>query len=230
MGWYVPVSSLSPVDIANIHLEGIRNFVARNNLRAMEIGDQVLFSESNVKQPGLVGIMEVVGLARPDPSQFSPDSPYYDPKSKESDPKWSMVMVEFRSKFDSKLTAATLKKHAGEGGPLKDLALFKQSRLSVQRVEEDEWKFIMSLVADQGSEPVKKAQSKKTKAVEKDVVPSVERAVTPPRPSFLGRIADVLTSPVRAVSRALSGTPAPNGVEGEKGRREGSGLAAVPEE
>ncbi|GAM89441.1 hypothetical protein ANO11243_074790 [Dothideomycetidae sp. 11243] len=134
----------------------------------MQIGDLCFFAESSCKVPGLVGTMEVVGTARPDPSQFSKDSPYYDPKASEDNPKWDMVMVEFRSKFKAKLPAAKLKEHAASpGDPLGRLELFRQTRLSVSNVKPDEWAFIMTLVeandaAPEPSKTPKKVNKKKT--------------------------------------------------------------------
>ncbi|KAF4549672.1 EVE domain-containing protein [Elsinoe fawcettii] len=127
--------------------DGIRNHQAQKNLRAMSVGDLCFFSESNCKVPGIVGIMEVVGEARPDPAQFNPDSPYYDPKATEAKPKWNCVMVEFRRKFSKKLPAVVMREFADKDtDPLNGMQLFRQTRLSVSKVEDDEWEFIMNLI------------------------------------------------------------------------------------
>ena len=76
-------------------LEGVRNYQARNHLRAMKVGDLVLFYHSNADPPGVAGVARVCREAYPDADQFNPDSDYYDPKSSPDDPRWSMVDVEF---------------------------------------------------------------------------------------------------------------------------------------
>ena len=54
--------------------DGVRNYQARNFMRAMKVGDQVLFYHSNAKPPSVVGIAEVVRTAYPDATQFDPGS------------------------------------------------------------------------------------------------------------------------------------------------------------
>ena len=73
--------------------DGVRNYTARNFMRAMAKGDLVIFYHSNAKPPGVAGIAKVVKTAEPDPTQFDPESKYYDPKSKPSDPRWDWVTV-----------------------------------------------------------------------------------------------------------------------------------------
>jgi len=73
--------------------DGIRNFQARNHLRAMQVGDRALFYHSNASPPGVAGIAKIVKGAQPDPSQFDPTSTYYDPTSKPDDPRWDLVTV-----------------------------------------------------------------------------------------------------------------------------------------
>ncbi|KAJ4387561.1 hypothetical protein N0V93_008156 [Gnomoniopsis smithogilvyi] len=125
--------------------DGIRNYVARNNLRAMKKGDLAFFSHSNCKEPGIVGIMEIVREHEPDLSAHNPKSAYYDAKSTAADPKWSIVHVEFRRKFDAPVTLKEMRTHAGPGGPLADMQMMKQSRLSVSKVSGEEWAFLMGL-------------------------------------------------------------------------------------
>ena len=62
--------------------DGIRNYQARNMMRDdMQIGDEVFFYHSNCKEPGIVGIMRVASEPYPDPTQFDPESHYFDPKA-----------------------------------------------------------------------------------------------------------------------------------------------------
>ena len=73
--------------------DGVRNYQARNFLRAMAKGDEVLFYHSNANPPGVAGIAKVVKTAEPDPTQFDPASKYYDPESDPTEPRWDWVNV-----------------------------------------------------------------------------------------------------------------------------------------
>ncbi|OJJ40980.1 hypothetical protein ASPWEDRAFT_240609 [Aspergillus wentii DTO 134E9] len=139
--------------------DGVRNLAARNHIRAMKKGDQAFFYHSNCKVPGVVGVMEIVQEHTPDESAFDPAHPYYDEKSNRDDPKWSVVHVEFRRKFDNMVTLNDLKSHAYVGGPLEDLQTLKQTRLSVSPVNSVQWKFIMGLAEGKSEESSKEASS-----------------------------------------------------------------------
>jgi predicted RNA-binding protein with PUA-like domain len=76
------------------HWDGVRNYQARNHLRAMQLGDLALIYHSSTKIPGVAGIAKVVQTAHPDPSQFDPKSPYHDPKSQPDNPRWVQVALE----------------------------------------------------------------------------------------------------------------------------------------
>ena len=73
--------------------DGVRNFQARNFLRQMEIGDLVIFYHSSCTPPGAAGIAKVATTAEPDPTQFDPASPYFDPKSTPEQPRWDWVTL-----------------------------------------------------------------------------------------------------------------------------------------
>src|SRR5882757_777357 len=73
--------------------DGVRNFTARNNLKAMKTGDLVFFYHSNAKPSAVVGIAEVVREAYPDPTALDPKDDHFDPKSKKDDPSWFMVDI-----------------------------------------------------------------------------------------------------------------------------------------
>ncbi|KAK3904358.1 hypothetical protein C8A05DRAFT_13760 [Staphylotrichum tortipilum] len=126
--------------------DGIRAYAARNNLRAMKKGELAFFYHSNCKEPGIVGTMEIVREHTPDLSAHNPAAPYYDPKSSPSDPKWSVVHVKFRSKFPAPVTLKQLREMGGAGGPLANMQMLKQSRLSVSRVSEGEWEAVLKVM------------------------------------------------------------------------------------
>ncbi|KLJ07889.1 hypothetical protein EMPG_16637 [Blastomyces silverae] len=129
--------------------DGVRNPAARNNMRAMKKGDLAFFYHSNCKVPGIAGIMEIVQEHSVDESAFDPAHPYYDPKSNRENPKWELVHVEFRRKFKDLITLAELKSFAKPGGPLENMQMTKQSRLSVSAVSGKEWRFIMGLAGEE---------------------------------------------------------------------------------
>ena len=94
--------------------EGVRNYQARNFLRQMDKGDLAFFYHSNTKPPGIVGLVRVVTPHITDPTQFDPDSQYYDPKSSLQSPRWHTVVVEFVKTFPSLISLETLKQFSAE--------------------------------------------------------------------------------------------------------------------
>jgi predicted RNA-binding protein with PUA-like domain len=79
-------------------------------------------------------------------------APYYDPKSKPSDPKWSVVHVKFRSKFTVQIGLKELREMGGAGKPLENMQMLKQSRLSVSKVSAAEWEYITSVAEGKASQ------------------------------------------------------------------------------
>jgi predicted RNA-binding protein with PUA-like domain len=122
--------------------DGIRNYEARNTMRdEMKIGDRALFYHSNVKPPVIVGTMEICSEPYPDPTQFDPDSKYFDEKSSESDPTWQLVDVKFVQRFDQPVTRDQLK----EDKTFENMQLFKRNRLSITSVTPEEYHRILEL-------------------------------------------------------------------------------------
>ena len=114
---------------------GVRNYQARNNMRAMKKGDLVLFYHSSTAPPGVAGVAKVVKEAYPDPTQFDRKSEYHDPKSAKEDPRWWLVDVAFVRRFDETLPLVTIKADKR----LADMVLVNNSRLSVQPVKAREF-------------------------------------------------------------------------------------------
>lgn len=122
--------------------DGVRNYQARNFLRSMAVGDQVLFYHSSADPPSIVGVAEVVRTAYPDDSQFDKRSHHYDPDSDPSAPRWEMVDIKYRRKFTKSLSLDLLRKEP----TLKGMVLLqKGSRLSVQPVTKAEWADVLKL-------------------------------------------------------------------------------------
>jgi predicted RNA-binding protein with PUA-like domain len=90
--------------------DGIRNYQARNFMRSMQVGDLAFFYHSNVKPPGIVGLMEVMETGLTDPSQFDPGSHYFDPASRPEAPRWDCVRLAYRRRFDRLLSLDELRK------------------------------------------------------------------------------------------------------------------------
>ena len=107
---------------------GVRNFQARNNLRAMKNGDLVLFYQS-VTDPSVMGITKVVKEAYPDPT------------AKEGD--WNCVDLEKVKALTTPVTLAEIKTEKS----LAEIALIKQSRLSVMPMTPKEYARILDLAS-----------------------------------------------------------------------------------
>tara|TARA_B100000470_G_scaffold170660_1_gene135074 strand:+ start:247 stop:714 length:468 start_codon:yes stop_codon:yes gene_type:complete len=124
--------------------EGVRNYKARNNMRSMKTGDEVLYYHSNAKPPGVVGIARVCKEAYPDYYAFDENSDYFDPKSSSDNPRWWMVDVEFVSKI--KNVDEPLGLHEIKSDPkLADMELIRYGRLSVQSVKKSEFDYVKKL-------------------------------------------------------------------------------------
>jgi predicted RNA-binding protein with PUA-like domain len=109
--------------------EGVRNYAARNFLKAMKKGDEVLFYHSN---EGL----EIVGIAKVAKEY------YQDPTTTEA--AWVVVDLKPYKKLKKPVSLETVKKDKR----LSDMALVRLGRLSVQPVTEKEWAVIMELAGD----------------------------------------------------------------------------------
>jgi predicted RNA-binding protein with PUA-like domain len=124
---------------ATVPWTGVRNYQARNFMRdRMRVGDGVLFYHSSCAEPGIVGIARVASAAYPDPTQFDPKSPYYDPASKPESPRWLLVDVQVLRKIPN-LTLPDLRARPELGDML---VLRKGNRLSITPVEPRHWKAI----------------------------------------------------------------------------------------
>ena len=103
--------------------DGVRNFQAAKNLKSMKIGDRCFFYHSNIGKE-IVGIVEVVKEA------------FIDPTDKLK--KFVAVKVSFKNYLDNPVSLEMIKKNKD----LKNLAIIKQSRLSVMPIDTKSWKII----------------------------------------------------------------------------------------
>ncbi len=122
--------------------EGVRNYQARNFLRAMRQGDRALFYHSNAAPPAVAGIVEVVREAYPDATAWDPKSDYHDPKATPDNPIWSMVDVRLVGIFPQSIALEELRGVKA----LADMELLRRgSRLSVQPVTASQFRTIEKL-------------------------------------------------------------------------------------
>ena len=103
--------------------DGVRNYQAANNLKKMKKGDLCFFYHSNIGKE-IVGIVEVIKTAFLDPT--------------DKDKRFVAVKIKFKSKLKSTVSLEKIKKNKN----LKDLALIKQSRLSVMPIDTKSWKIL----------------------------------------------------------------------------------------
>lgn len=106
--------------------DGVRNYQARNNMRAMRRGDLGFFYHSQ-SEKAVVGIVEVIAEAHPD--------------SKANDPRWECVDIRAVEPLARPVTLEMVKSDPR----LSDMVLANNSRLSVQPVTEAEWRVIREL-------------------------------------------------------------------------------------
>lgn len=106
--------------------DGVRNYQASNNMKAMKLGDQAFFYHS-VDEKSVVGIVEICGLYEPDPSDEMG--------------RFGMVRVKAVKAFVTPVSLAMVKTNPLLAG----MALLRQSRLSVQPVSLEEWQEICRL-------------------------------------------------------------------------------------
>lgn len=126
--------------------DGIRNFQARNTLRSMKKGDLAFFYHSSCKVPGIVGTMRVVREAAPDVTALDPNHKGYDPKSTDDNCRWDAVRVRIESIFDTPVTLQNLKKLSETDEIIGSMSLFRQSRLSVHVITQEQWDRIIEII------------------------------------------------------------------------------------
>lgn len=105
---------------------GVRNYAARNNMRAMQLGDLGFFYHSNIGKE-IVGIVAVCALAHHD--------------STTDDPRWDCVDIRALRPFNRPISLAAVK----ADHRLAKMSLVTSARLSVQPVTDDEWRIICEM-------------------------------------------------------------------------------------
>jgi predicted RNA-binding protein with PUA-like domain len=126
--------------------DGVRNYQARNFMKAMTLGDRAFFYHSSQEPVGIAGIMEICGLAYPDPTQFDKKDPHYDPKAKPGAPVWFHVDVKFLRKLPRLVGLFELRASPA----LKRMALFRLGRVSITPVTAAEWNVVLAMAGGDG--------------------------------------------------------------------------------
>lgn len=106
--------------------DGVRNYQARNNMRAMKVGDRGFFYHS-MKEKSVVGVVEVIAEAHPD--------------SKADDDRWDCVDIKAIGPFPKPVTLQDCK----DEPRLSDMILVNNSRLSVQPVTDEQWRIVCAM-------------------------------------------------------------------------------------
>ncbi|KMM82524.1 Predicted RNA-binding protein, contains PUA-like domain [Pseudomonas taetrolens] len=129
--------------IGEARWDGVRNYQARNFIRAMAEGDAFFFYHSSCPEPGIAGIGRIVQAAYPDPSALDPESHYFDPKASVEKNPWSALQVAHVQTFPKVIKLDYLKQQSA----LADMPLVqKGSRLSVMPVTDDQWAAVLGLL------------------------------------------------------------------------------------
>jgi predicted RNA-binding protein with PUA-like domain len=125
--------------------DGIRNYQARNFMRQMQSGDLAFFYHSNSNPPGIVGLMEVVETGLVDPTQFDPQSPYFDATATAASPRWDCARLRYVRTFAKLLSLDELRRHF----QAEDLAVVRKgNRLSILPVSEASSRRLLELLAN----------------------------------------------------------------------------------
>jgi predicted RNA-binding protein with PUA-like domain len=126
--------------------DGVRNYQARNILRKMKKGDLAFFYHSNCKEPAIVGQAVVAREAAPDQTALDPKSKYFDPKSTPDNCRWDAVRFQLDCIYKENITLKELKALKESDDIIAGMSLFKNSRLSVQEISENQWTRIKGLL------------------------------------------------------------------------------------
>ncbi len=122
--------------------DGVRNFQARNYMRAMRNGDLAFFYHSSCPEPGVAGIVEIAREAYPDSTAWEPSSAYFDSRSRPDRPLWDMVDVRYQRATKRLIPLSELRANP----KLKLMPLLARgSRLSIMPVTPEQWAAILKM-------------------------------------------------------------------------------------
>lgn len=126
--------------------DGIRNYQARNHLRdEAQIDDLVFLYHCQCSKPGIYGLARMLTNGYADPVQFDEMSPYFDPKASKALPRWYCVDIQLKERLRTPILLPQIKNHVA----LQDLGIFRQPRLSVIPVSQEQASLLVALTCAQ---------------------------------------------------------------------------------
>ena len=211
--------------------DGVRNYTARNNIRdRMRLGDRAFYYHSSCAVPAIMGIAEVV-RTYPDPKASDPAWPFYDAKHTAAAPRWWSADLRPVRALQRPVTLSEIRALGDSGsGPLAQLALLRQSRLSVQPVTAAEWACLVSLeeAAPPSAPPAKKkkaaaaaAATKQPRAATEGGEQEGDEAAAPGAGAAAAAAAAAATATAVPATKAAAGKRAAGGGESDGGGRAG---------
>jgi predicted RNA-binding protein with PUA-like domain len=174
-------------DLERVKVEpwtGVRSYFARAHMRAMSLGDAVLFHHSGTNPPGVAGLARIVRTGVVDATQFDADSKYYDPKATRDKPIWDCVEVEYVGTLPHFVAMDRIRAEPS----LEDMLLLRRGmRLSVQPITEAQYDGIVALgqvaAPPPAAKPARLKPKPKAKAVAAKAKPKKRPAAKATKPS-----------------------------------------------
>lgn len=121
---------------------GVRNYQARNFMKEMKVGDEVLFYHSSTEPPGVAGLAKITAAATADTTQFDKKSEYFDAKATTAKPIWFCAEVGQPLAFKKYVSLQDLR----DNPKLKDMVVLqKGSRLSIQPVSAEHFAIVKKM-------------------------------------------------------------------------------------
>lgn len=126
--------------------KNVRNYTVRNWIRQeMRPGQKVLLYQSGAEEPAVLGVGEIAKEPYPDPAQFDPKSPYFDPRATKEKPIWYMVDVMPLKAFRNPVKLAEMRANPNLDGMM---VLRKGNRFSMTPVEPKHWNEVLAMAGE----------------------------------------------------------------------------------
>ncbi len=121
---------------------GVRNYQARNFMKAMKVSDLILFYHSSSNPTGVYGVAKVFSSVHPDETQFDKNDEHFEPKATKAKPMWFCVDVSFVEKFKNPVSLDAIKFNPALDGML---VRARGSRLSIQPVSQKHFELVRKM-------------------------------------------------------------------------------------
>ena len=169
-------------DLERVKVEpwtGVRSNFARFHMRNMKVGDAVLFYHSSCEPPGVAGLARITRTHLVDETQFDPASKYFDPKATREKPIWDCAEVELVERLPRFVSLHEIRAEPALAGML---LLKRGMRLSVQPVEEAEYKRIVAMAKKPAPKELPAAPPKAKKPAAKPTSRPTAKAAAKAKP------------------------------------------------